>query len=697
MKKIFSILCCVSILLIYTNTIYAQCAITDVILIVADCDNNGTPTDPSDDFYTFQIEVSYINAGTTFTVTNGATGAVLVAGQAYSNPVGAADIVTFTVPAGGQDIDIVVTDDADAACTFSTGILGALLNCSNCTIFSGSSVTGPVCEGAVEGIFTVTVGSCDIAPGGTFTSALVMYDVDVTNAPPTNDDLYNDLIGAIDAPDLIWFGESGDCANSGDLSDLEGFENPSCTPLEIDLYIVPADLIAGLISFDCPIEGPILLTTLPAEPSYITSCATGELIAGIDNGDGFGGPPDGDFDDPEDEICGSKPFDFSACPTPPTASYTAADLGALFGNDGSCYNDGAPITCTCPCDSQAPSIAITGATCADGSMGAPYVVGDDGTGQLSTGDIIEYIVVDNAAGTATGVPDAIISIGSLAEAQATADATSIGSEVCITAIVHSPTQLNQIFTDLETCTNGLVSQLLGITAPLQSLEQLYDGLIFGNGGVNPNLTLADVEGYVGGSGGGPGNGGAADIGVLAGLPPGILVCDVPPFCYNFLSATCATINDECPVIENAQAMITDPCNCNNGIDLDGDGINDLASETITITDPSGANQGWALTNNDNLVDADGTTPTTATVTDVGNATYTFTAYVPADGSTTYTAEFTAADGEVLTISGGPCNMCPPPLDEVPTVGEWGLIILALLMSITAVVGIRQRKREEAVI
>jgi len=31
---------------------------------------------------------------------------------------------------------------------------------------------------------------------------------------------------------------------------------------------------------------------------------------------------------------------------------------------------------------------------------------------------------------------------------------------------------------------------------------------------------------------------------------------------------------------------------------------------------------------------------------------------------------------------------PPPAEEVPTVGEWGLIILALLMSITAVVGIR---------
>jgi len=35
-----------------------------------------------------------------------------------------------------------------------------------------------------------------------------------------------------------------------------------------------------------------------------------------------------------------------------------------------------------------------------------------------------------------------------------------------------------------------------------------------------------------------------------------------------------------------------------------------------------------------------------------------------------------------------------PISNIPTVGEWGLIILGLLMSITAVVGIRQRREEE---
>jgi len=145
------------------------------------------------------------------------------------------------------------------------------------------------------------------------------------------------------------------------------------------------------------------------------------------------------------------------------------------------------------------------------------------------------------------------------------------------------------------------------------------------------------------------------------------------------------------------AMISDPCNCINGIDLDGDGISDIALETITITDPEGAAQGWALTANDGgLVNPDGTTPTTATVMDNGDGTYTLTSYVVADGATSYSVSFTGTDGEVLTIAGGPCNVCPPPLNEVPTVGEWGLIILGLLMSITAIVGIRQREREGAI-
>jgi len=63
------------------------------------------------------------------------------------------------------------------------------------------------------------------------------------------------------------------------------------------------------------------------------------------------------------------------------------------------------------------------------------------------------------------------------------------------------------------------------------------------------------------------------------------------------------------------------------------------------------------------------------------------------GSVTVNYEDTYTLECIASVTASP----PPPcsLDaEVPTVGEWGLIILGLLMSITAVVGIRQRREEE---
>ncbi len=157
------------------------------------------------------------------------------------------------------------------------------------------------------------------------------------------------------------------------------------------------------------------------------------------------------------------------------------------------------------------------------------------------------------------------------------------------------------------------------------------------------------------------------------------------------SAACAGC-----VVPMATIEISDPCNCVDGADLDADGTNDLALETITITDPAGAGAGWALTGGSGLVDAGGNPlMLPATATDNGDGTYTFTAYVPADAASTYTADFTDAAGNTVSQTGGPCPQCLE-IGDVPTVGEWGLIILGLLMSITAIVGIRQRREEEAI-
>jgi len=73
----------------------------------------------------------------------------------------------------------------------------------------------------------------------------------------------------------------------------------------------------------------------------------------------------------------------------------------------------------------------------------------------------------------------------------------------------------------------------------------------------------------------------------------------------------------------------------------------------------------------------------------GTATYTITG--PGSLTVTYTDADDGTCTETITLSTIGCAT----VENIPTVGEWGLIILGLMMSITAIVGIRQRREEEA--
>jgi len=73
--------------------------VTDIV-----CDNGGTPDDPSDDTYTFNITVTSTN-GSTYSDDAGNTG--LAYGTA--NPYG-------PYPIAGGNITVNITDDTDAAC-----------------------------------------------------------------------------------------------------------------------------------------------------------------------------------------------------------------------------------------------------------------------------------------------------------------------------------------------------------------------------------------------------------------------------------------------------------------------------------------------------------------------------------------------------------------------------------------------------
>ncbi len=83
-------------------------------------------------------------------------------------------------------------------------------------------------------------------------------------------------------------------------------------------------------------------------------------------------------------------------------------------------------------------------------------------------------------------------------------------------------------------------------------------------------------------------------------------------------------------------------------------------------------------------------PVTSEVTCVGSG------YQQCSLETAAAVSGDAANGCMMV--GGATNQNPACVDvaDIPTTGEWGLIILGLMMSITAIIGIRQRREEEAV-
>ncbi len=99
---------------------------------------------------------------------------------------------------------------------------------------------------------------------------LIVYDFDPTT-PETAAEIYDDLTGAVDDPDLSFFGEIGLVSDGfAGLMGLDGFANDSCDPLAIDIYVVPVYGEEGFIEPTCPVEGPLNLMIAPDPAAGIT-------------------------------------------------------------------------------------------------------------------------------------------------------------------------------------------------------------------------------------------------------------------------------------------------------------------------------------------------------------------------------------------------------------------------------------------
>ncbi len=118
------------------------------------------------------------------------------------------------------------------------------------------------------------------------------------------------------------------------------------------------------------------------------------------------------------------------------------------------------------------------------------------------------------------------------------------------------------------------------------------------------------------------------------------------------SAECEQLIRIAPLPIPIEMSITDPCNCDNLITVDGI---EYAQEIITIN-PGEAP--YMVTSIDGLYNLDGNLYTASTATNsIISTTLTLTGYVPANGTDTYSITVEDGNGSSDNLIGGPCNSC----------------------------------------
>ncbi len=146
------------------------------------------------------------------------------------------------------------------------------------------------------------------------------------------------------------------------------------------------------------------------------------------------------------------------------------------------------------------------------------------------------------------------------------------------------------------------------------------------------------------------------------------------------AATCATLSNPIAVEREINCGV-----CEEEITYDVSAPNcDMTGAFIELLDAAGANVGTIPLGSDGGAGTFGVQPCGDYSIVITGAPACYTDGGGDVGPRTFTADGTGTVIENFTF----------PIENIPTVGEWGLIILGLLMSITAVVGIRQRREEE---
>ncbi len=134
------------------NAMTKNCSI-NAPTVTSTCNNNGTPSNTSDDKFTYKITATGSNVGATYSITGGDT----YANRSY----GTEHTSTNSFPISGGNLALTLTDDTTASCTLSNITVTAPATCSSSQPATDLSLKKTVDKKVVQKgdtlVYTITV------------------------------------------------------------------------------------------------------------------------------------------------------------------------------------------------------------------------------------------------------------------------------------------------------------------------------------------------------------------------------------------------------------------------------------------------------------------------------------------------------------------------------------------------------------
>ncbi|MCB0707037.1 MAG: hypothetical protein KDC34_17095, partial [Saprospiraceae bacterium] len=207
----------------------------DAPIIVATCNNNGTPTDPSDDYFTYTIEVSGTNTSTTYNISGDDSHTGLSYGV-INGPFG-------NFPISGGDLDITIADSAAPNCAVDATVEAPAVCSTDCDLSVNAGPDVSVCIGD-----EVTLTASHTGGNGTITyqwdnglgsgashtftpTATTTYTVTVTDVNGCTD---TDEVTVTLAPEPLVYIDCGDGGLA--LHTISPNQSAGCSPASYAFY-----------------------------------------------------------------------------------------------------------------------------------------------------------------------------------------------------------------------------------------------------------------------------------------------------------------------------------------------------------------------------------------------------------------------------------------------------------------------------